>query len=172
MTIHSSHWILARPRWKLLAAGLLACACAMHAQTPELTVKDAWARPPLAPQNNTAIYMILENPSATPRSVVSVSTDDADKAELHEMSTEGNMMRMAPVKEVAVPAKGSVEFKPGGFHIMLFGLKKTVKPGDRVNLVLTLNDGKSVPVMATVRALDANPSANPSGSGRPMPGMK
>jgi periplasmic copper chaperone A len=125
-----------------------------------LTPKNAWARTPLAPQNNTAVYVTLENPSTTPRTVVSVTTPDADKAELHEVRTEGGMMTMMPAKELAVPAKGSVELKPGGFHIMLFGLKKPVKPGDQVHLALQLKDGTSVPIAATVRAADS------------MPGMK
>jgi hypothetical protein len=157
---------------KFLACALLICACAARGQAPELTVKDAWARPPLAPQNNSAVYMIIENPTATPRSVVSVSSPDADKAELHEMRMEGNMMRMTPTKQVAVPAKGRIELKPGGFHIMLFQLKKAVKPGDRLSLVLKLDDGKSVPVTVTVRAEDANPSAAPGGGMPSMPGMK
>jgi copper(I)-binding protein len=144
-------------------------ALAAQAQAPELIVKNAWARMPLAPQNNSAVYMMLENPSTTTRSVVSVATADADKAELHEMRTEGSMMTMTPAKEVRVPAKGSVEFKPGGFHIMLFRVKKPVKAGDHLNLVLKLSDGASVPVVATVRPADDGP-ATPA-AGHSMPGM-
>ena len=130
-----------------------------EAQVPELVVKNAWARIPLAPQNNSAVYMVLENPSTTARSVVSVTTVDADKAELHEMRMEGNMMTMMPVKEVVVPAKGSVELKSGGIHIMVFQVRKPVKAGDQLNLVLKLNDGASEPVVATVRSADASPAA-------------
>ena len=161
-----------QPLGQFVAFILLIGVSVANAQAPELMVKNAWARTPLAPQNNTAVYMVLENASATSRSVVSVTTQDAEKAELHEVRMEGGMMTMMPTKEIAVPAKGSVELKPGGFHIMLFALKKPVKAGDQVNVVLTLNDGATVPVAATVRAADANPSAAPSGSGRSMPGMK
>jgi len=155
-------WRLAQTLALVLAVG----ASAALAQAPELTVKDAWARMPLAPQNNSAIYATLENPGATARSVVSVSTADADRAELHETSMEGGMMRMAPAKEMAVPAKGSAELKPGGYHIMLFGVKKAVQAGDQLNVTLKLSDGATVTVAATVRAADAG-----AGSGRSMPRM-
>jgi copper(I)-binding protein len=170
MKIDGLHGTLARPL-KFLAFIFLIGASVAGAQAPELTVKNAWARTPLAPQNNTAVYMVLENASSMPRSVVSVSTQDAERAELHEVRMEGGMMTMMPTKEIAVPAKGSVELKPGGFHVMLFTLKKPLKPGDQVNIVLKLSGGASVPVTATVRAPDASPNAAPSGGGRSMPGM-
>jgi copper(I)-binding protein len=157
---------------KLFAFTLAFGAGAALAQTSKLKVKDAWARMPLVPQNNSAIYMVLENPGTTARSVVSVSTPDADRAELHETKMEGGMMKMMPAKEIAVPAKGSVELKEGGYNIMLFAVKKTLKPGDPLNVVLTLNDGTKVPVAATVRAGDAGRGGMPSGSGSSMPGIK
>jgi periplasmic copper chaperone A len=159
----------ARSWWKFLPLVLVACAAVALGQTPELMVKDAWARPPLAPQNNTAVYMIIENPGASPRSIVSVSCADAPSAQIHEMMMEGKMAMMMPAKEVTVPAGGSVEFKTGGYHIMLSGVKKPVKAGDHLNLVLKLSDGKTVPVTATVR--DSAPDPAPSG-GQSMPGMK
>ena len=161
-----------QPSWKWMrpvALVLAVSTSAALAQAPELMVKDAWARMPLAPQNNSAVYATLENPGATARSVVSVSTADAERAELHETRMEGGMMRMAPAKEMAVPARGSAELKPGGYHIMLFGVKKAVKAGDQFNVTLKLSDGATVAVSATVRAAEAG--GMPPGSGRSMPGM-
>ena len=155
------------PLWAFLAT-VCVCTLAAQAQAPALMVKNAWARVPLAPQNNSAVYMVLENPSTTARSIVAVTTEDATKAELHETRMGGGMMTMMPAKEVMVPAKGSVEFKPGGYHIMCFGVKKTVKAGDHLNLALKLSDGTTVPVVATVRAADAGA---PQGE-HSMPGMK
>jgi copper(I)-binding protein len=77
------------------------------------------------------------------------------------------MMTMMPTKAIAVPAKGSVELRPGGLHVMLFGLKKPLQPGDQVNVVLKLSDGASVPVVATVRPADANRGGR---GGAPMGG--
>ena len=49
------------------------------------------------------------------------------------MVRTGDMMKMAPVKGIIVPAKGKVELKPGGLHVMLFELKKPLKEGDTIN---------------------------------------
>jgi periplasmic copper chaperone A len=168
MNINRSPGILLSVPESLLAAVLLVCVGAAHAQTPALTVKDAWARPPLAPQNNTAVYMTLENTGTKPKSVVSVSTPDAAKAEIHEMRMQSGMMSMMPVKALTVPANGHVELKPGGFHIMCTGLKKTLKPGDRMNLVLKLDDGTSVPVTAMVKSAEETPNASSAPSGKAM----
>ena len=61
------------------------------------------------------------------------------------------MMRMSPVKQIEVPAHGKVELKPGGYHVMLFGLKKTPTAGDTVKLTLTFDDGSTASTMASVR---------------------
>ncbi len=132
---------------------VLAFGAAMaQAQAPRLIVKNAWARPTLPPVNNTAAYMVLENPTSKPISVVSVSTPAAANAEIHEMSMEGNMMKMAPVKSITVPPHGRFELKPGGFHIMCTALKKPLRAGDHLNLVLKLDDGSTVSVTVPVRA--------------------
>jgi copper(I)-binding protein len=155
-----------------LSFALLAlfAAATTHAQSPALVVKGAWARTPLAPRNNTSVYFSVENPAAAARTIASVTSEDAGKAEMHEMKMTGTMMQMSPVKELAVPAKGTVELKPGGYHIMLFDLKHPLKGGDKVNLVLHLSDGSTVPVVAPVRALDEEGAA-PTG-GMNMGGMK
>jgi copper(I)-binding protein len=151
-----------------LFALILAVVCvpAARAQTPQLMVKNAWARTPLAPQNNTAVYLTLENPSGTSRSVVSITTPDAARAELHEARMQGSLMTMRSVKEITIPAKGHFELKPGGYHIMVFAVKKPVQPGGQIHLVLKLNDGASVPVAATVLAADATPPTTSGGGKR------
>jgi len=141
-----------RPLCKLSLATFLACLSGAYAQAPGVVVKNAWTRPPLPPQNNIAVFMTIDNPGPTARSVVSVSAPDADKAELHKVEMEGNMMKMTPIKTLPLPPNGSVELKPGSFHIMCFGVKKPLKPGDTTSMVLTLDDGKKVPVEVTVRA--------------------
>ena len=170
MNIHKSQGRLANSIWSLVAVVCFAIlSAAAHAQTPELIVKEAWARVPLAPQNNTAVYMMIDNPTATAKAIVAVSTPDADSSDLHEMRTEGKMMKMMPLKSLPVPAKGSVELKPGGFHIMCNDLKKTLKPGDTISLVLKLDDGKTIPVTATVRALEDSSAPASGEHNMPMP---
>jgi len=130
-----------------LAAAAIAVA---HAQTQTVTARDAWMREPAPSRDVTAVFVVLENSGSVARAVVSVACEAADKAELHEMKNENGMMRMSPVKSIPLPA-GKTELKPGGLHIMIFGIKQRPAVGDHVNVTLTLDDGSTVPVSAVVR---------------------
>ncbi|WP_313032549.1 copper chaperone PCu(A)C [Massilia alkalitolerans] len=146
-----------------LAATLLAGAA--HAQ---VTVKDAWVRATVPQQKATGAFMHLHALSSS--RLVAVSSPLTPHVEVHEMSMDGDIMRMRPVKVLDLPAGKAVELKPGGYHVMLLNLKEQVREGDTVPLTLVFEskDGKteSVKVMAPVRALAA--STRPaSGHGHP-----
>ena len=68
-------------------------------------------------------------------------------------------MRMSAVKRLDLPAGRSVVLEPGGYHVMLMGLKAQAREGDRIPVTLTFEDkaGKrfTVDVQAPVRALTA-----------------
>ncbi len=131
-----------------LAAAAPPAACA---QAAVITAHDAWAREPMGGRNMTGVFVVVENAGATPRAIVSAATDAAEKVELHEMKSDGGMMRMSPVKQIEVPAKGKVELKPGSFHVMLFGIKGKPAAGDTMNLTLTFDDGTTVTTAAQFR---------------------
>ncbi len=130
---------------------VLAATAVLTAQTPTVTVRDAWVREPMGGRNMTGAFAIVENTGDTPRAIVAASADVSDKVELHEMKNEGSMMRMSPVSRIDVPAHGQVELKPGSFHVMLFDLKQKAAAGDKIRLTLTLDDGTKVSTDATVR---------------------
>ncbi|MBK6308025.1 MAG: copper chaperone PCu(A)C [Gemmatimonadetes bacterium] len=102
-------------------------------------------------------FLVLENPGTVARSVVSGTADVAEKLELHEMVRDGTMMKMSPVKSIEIPAGGKTELKPGGLHLMLFGLKRPLAAGDSIHVTLTLDDGSTVMLMAGVRKPGAMP---------------
>jgi periplasmic copper chaperone A len=61
------------------------------------------------------------------------------------------MMSMQPVDKVEIPAGGTVEFKPGGYHVMLLDLKKDLKAGDTVKVKLTFTKAGEQEATATVK---------------------
>jgi hypothetical protein len=105
----------------------------------------------------TAIFVALENHGATTKAVVAGSSDAAEKVELHEMKMDGDMMRMSPVKQIEVPAGGQTELKPGGLHVMVFGLKKRPRVGESLTVTLTLDDGTKLPITAIIRPQEEKP---------------
>jgi periplasmic copper chaperone A len=60
-------------------------------------------------------------------------------------------MKMRPVPAIPVPANGKTELKPGGYHLMLMGLKHDLKPGENVAVILKFERGAEVRVEAPVK---------------------
>jgi copper(I)-binding protein len=63
---------------------------------------------------------------------------------------ENGVSSMSPVKEVALEPGKTVEFKPGGFHVMLFDVADTLKAGGTTELTITLDNGDKATVVAKV----------------------
>lgn len=102
-------------------------------------VKNAWARPSVPGQSGTGAFMQLSAPQGL--RLVGVATPLAGVAELHEMQMDGNTMRMRELKDgLALPARQTVELKPGGYHLMLMDLKQPLAKGTQLPLTLRFVD--------------------------------
>lgn len=102
----------------------------------QVEIKGAWVQEGPPSQTITAAFMVIENHGSTEIALLSASTDAARVVELHKMELEDGMMRMHRVDSIRIPAGGSVELKPGGYHLMVIGLKKNLKEGDEVSFAL------------------------------------
>lgn len=125
-----------------LAAILLAAAGAQAQAPAPVKVEAAWARASVQGQMGTGAFMNLT--ASQTLSLVGVSTPAAGLAEVHEMKMEGDVMRMRPIGQLALPAGKTVELKPGGYHLMLMDLKAPLMPGSSVPVTLRLRDAKGV----------------------------
>ncbi|HSN76775.1 MAG TPA: copper chaperone PCu(A)C [Anaerolineae bacterium] len=71
---------------------------------------------------------------------------------MHETKMEGDVMRMAQVEGgIEIPARGQVELKPGGYHVMLIGLTRDLNVGEKFPVTLQFESGNSLVVEAEVR---------------------
>jgi len=132
----------------LLLTTLLASACG--SSSGKLTVQDAWARPASAGENGAA-YFIIENGTASDDTLLSVSSNIASATEVHMSMADGNgVMSMQMQEAVAVPAKGKVEFKAGGLHVMFVNLNRGLKVGDTITLTLNFKSAGSVVIEVPV----------------------
>jgi copper(I)-binding protein len=95
--------------------------------------------------------MILRNGGATADRLIKAESDVAGAVELHKTTMEGNMMKMAPVDGILLPAQGQAELKPGGLHVMLIGLKRELKAGDKLKLKLHFEKAGVQEIEAEVR---------------------
>ena len=94
--------------------------------------------------------MTLANASSIPYALTSVSFNAAGMVELHETRMNGKMMQMRRIYQIDIPANGSVELKPGSYHVMLMGLDKGLAAGTTETLTLTFSDNSQKTVEASV----------------------
>ena len=96
------------------------------------------------------VYMSLTNQGAVADHLLSITTDAAETAQIHESAVKDSVATMQTVTALEIPAGGTVELKPGGLHIMLSGLKAPLKKGDVIMLELNFEHAGKVEVMANV----------------------
>jgi len=102
----------------------------------QVQVKDAWVRPALPGQGATGAFMSLLAPGGA--RLLGASSPVAGVVEIHEMTMEGNVMKMRPVPVLELPAGRLVEMKPGGYHVMMMELKRPLAVGEKVRIDLRL----------------------------------
>ena len=124
-----------------------------------LAVTDAYTLAVPPGQPNSAVFLTMTNDSTRSRALVAGTSPIAEVVELHTHTHEGDMMRMRPVSRIEVPAQSAVRLQPGGFHVMLIGLKGDLAPGDQVDLTLIFDDGTRIRVDAPVRRAEPRASA-------------
>jgi len=121
----------------------------------ELEIENAWARATPPGAAVAGGYFAIRNKGAVADRLVGVSSPASARVEIHEMAMEKDVMRMREVKGIDVPAKKSVELKPGGYHLMLIELKAPLKPGDKLPLTLRFEKAGEVKAEIAVGAMTA-----------------
>jgi periplasmic copper chaperone A len=121
------------------------------AQTGQVEVTDAWARPTIGQARNGAAYMRLTNRGQSAEKLVAVSSPVAGKVELHTTVRDGEVLRMREVPSVELKPGEAVAFAPGGLHIMLVGVREPLKAGQQFPMTLRFESGAQQQVTVAVR---------------------
>jgi len=142
---------------RFAAGTVLAVLFSVSAAQAQVTVTDAWVRATVPQQRASGAFLRLD--SVADATLVQASSALAAVVEIHQMSMQGDVMKMQQVPGIALPAGTTVVLEPGGYHIMLMELKRTLKAGDTVPLTLVVETAdkqrREVQVQATVRALNS-----------------
>ena len=142
-------------QWVLVASlGLcsVASAWAHNYQVGQMDIDDLWVRASAPGQTNGAGYLTVENDGKTADRLLTVSSDVADRVELHTIETENGVARMRHVPAgLEVPADGKLSLAPGGYHIMFMGLKQPFTEASNVTATLTFEKAGDVPVTFHVK---------------------
>ena len=108
-------------------------------------VIDSYITPPAAGSQVTAAYFTLSNNSSKPIAIISATSPMADRLELHQHTMQDGLTKMRKVSSVRVEPSQSITFKPGGYHIMWFGVSKLRKQKSAL-LMLSLSNGQTIEV--------------------------
>jgi copper(I)-binding protein len=84
----------------------------------------------------SAAYFVILNQGSEADALVGAASEVASRAEMHETRIVNDVAQMVPVPRLDVPAGGRIEFKPGGYHLMLEGLNQDLKVGETIKLTL------------------------------------
>jgi copper(I)-binding protein len=135
----------------LSALAALAAGCASTGTPGTVQVLDAWARPAPEAGGTTAVYFRLLNSGDLPDRLIGGESLAAEAMELHQTMMDGDVMQMMPVAGIDLAPGETVDFEPGGFHVMLTGLTGALSPGDSVGLTLEFQEAGEIQVEAVVR---------------------
>lgn len=116
-----------------------------------VTIKDAWVRPTNPGQEVGAAYMTFL--SANDTTLISVESEAAESVEIHSMTMQNGIMKMRMLKALPLVAGKPYKLAPGGFHLMLFGLKKPLTLGDQVNFVLNFKNKNKVEFKQNIKVM-------------------
>ncbi len=132
--------------WRTLSRVVaLAClaplmACADEGDNHPIAIADPYLRETPPGQAHTAGFFVATNRGASDCPLVAASAPGIDRLELHEHRHENGVMRMRQVEQMIVPAGGTLELAPGGYHLMVHGLSAPLAAGDSVDILLDFGD--------------------------------
>ena len=135
----------------VLAAIVVTLAWASTATAASMiSVSGAWMRPTPVGAGGAA-YLTITNHGAAD-TLVAVRSPDAARASIHQSRMVGQVMTMRALPSLAIKAGAAVHLAPAGLHVMVEGVNRPLKPGDRITLVLTFAKAGRMRLKVPVRA--------------------
>ncbi len=124
-------------------------------QSNDIELTNAWIRP--SPEGgNSAAYLNLYNGTNHADTLLSIETDIAPEAEIHETFEQDGMTGMRPAGEQIIAPDSNLELQPGGLHLMVIGLNRALAEGDSVSLNLEFAVAGKRKAMLPVRISDSD----------------
>ncbi|MEP4377846.1 MAG: copper chaperone PCu(A)C [Alphaproteobacteria bacterium] len=151
----------------LLSVLFIAGPAGAHEEKSEhLTISHPWSRATAPSQKVGAVFMTIKTKGNNTDRLIGARSPDAETVQIHNHTMVDGVMRMRPVDGVTIPAEGEAVLEPGGFHIMLIGLKAPLFEETVIPLTLEFENAGKVEIEAVIEAAGAR---QPSAATKPMP---
>ncbi len=154
----------------IIAAAMLASsplAPAAEFNQGGIKISQPWTRATPGAVKVGGAYMTITNTGLQPDRLLGGSTPIADVVEIHEMAMSGNVMKMRRLpRGLEIGPGKTVKLKPGGYHVMLIGLKQPIKQGDPVKGTLRFERAGPVAIEFQVAPIGAMTPDQTSSGGK------
>ena len=115
-----------------------------------IEVSNSWAR--LIPNGMGALFLEIQNSHPESDILTQASSPNARSVMIHQTERKNNITSMKHLmKGINIPANGNISLKPGSYHIMLSGLDKDLKLGDKIEVTLEFSKNKSITVKPVLK---------------------
>jgi len=106
----------------------------------EITVSKAFIKMPRPGVDVTAGFATVK--ATTNLKIIEVSNKNFKNIELHSMKMTYGVMEMRKLIEPKLGPNSPLVLSPGNDHLMLFGIKERLEPGENLDLTFVFKDGK------------------------------
>jgi copper(I)-binding protein len=156
-------------KFVIIAAALLLSvggAAAGDVKVGTLQISTPWARATPKSASTGGGYLTITNTGSTADRLTGGSTAISRGVEIHEMSMEGNVMKMRQLSSgLEIEPGQTVTFKPGGLHLMFVGLKQQLKQGQHFKASLQFEKAGKVEVEFDIAGIGATSPGGDHGHG-------
>lgn len=144
-------------RFLLFLMPLVALQASGCGRPADLSVHDAVVKLSPVDANPSALYFSVNGGEADVE-LLRVSSSSVVRSEMHESKVDSKtgMMTMAPLERIKIPAKGKVEFKRGGKHVMLYGINLPARRLEKLDAEFIFSNGDRILVTAPLEKIAAD----------------
>ena len=130
-TTNRSHGLLIVLRGVVLAV-LIIAGTGCSSPLPQITIEGQYAE--LSPLfiGSGSLFMTIRNAGGRDKLIGVTASLPRTVIEFHDVRDN----RMVRMEEIPVPARDTVELKPGSLHIMIYNMPKTIQKGSELALTL------------------------------------
>jgi copper(I)-binding protein len=134
----------------LMYQGSFAGAATLEVASNVMKVKAVRINNTLTKNNNTELYMDLQNTGAMNHALIAAYSPFAKQIQIHQGLEHDKPMVLNKINAVAVPSHNDKDFHFGGLHLMLIGLEKSITNNESVPIILIFDDGSWLSTEAEV----------------------
>ena len=130
---------------RVFAASFMGLMMLSPAMASDLMFGSLQFRATVGSMPSSAAYLSITNHGVTADRLLAVESSLARKTELHTTDVTNGVMKMRQIDGgIAIPSGKTIQLVPGGFHVMLIGLKAPLNANENYQVTLTFEKAGKV----------------------------